>query len=82
MNAEYVQFIARRWPRAWRWKSYLRFRKLFGKRCKCAWLRMGAPHGRVLAQEWKDLAPRDVVARAIHHEMETHDYPYVLLGHT
>jgi L-aspartate oxidase len=29
--------------------------------------------------EWKDLAPRDVVARAIHHEMERHDYSYVLL---
>lgn len=29
--------------------------------------------------EWKDLAPRDIVARAIHHEMETHDYAYVLL---
>ncbi|CAN5807371.1 L-aspartate oxidase [soil metagenome] len=29
--------------------------------------------------EWKDLAPRDIVARAIHHEMETHDYSYVLL---
>lgn len=29
--------------------------------------------------EWKDLAPRDVVARAIHHEMEAHDYSYVLL---
>src|ERR1044072_6511149 len=29
--------------------------------------------------EWKDLAPRDVVARAIHHEMETHGYSYVLL---
>ena len=29
--------------------------------------------------EWKDLAPRDVVARAIHTEMETHDYSYVLL---
>jgi len=28
---------------------------------------------------WKDLAPRDVVARAIHHEMEAHDYSYVLL---
>jgi L-aspartate oxidase len=31
------------------------------------------------APEWKDLAPRDVVARAIHHEMETHGYSYVLL---
>ena len=29
--------------------------------------------------EWKDLAPRDVVARAIHHEMETKGYSYVLL---
>ena len=28
---------------------------------------------------WRDLAPRDVVARAIHHEMEAHDYSYVLL---
>jgi L-aspartate oxidase len=31
------------------------------------------------APEWKDLAPRDVVARAIHHEMETKGYSYVLL---
>jgi L-aspartate oxidase len=29
--------------------------------------------------EWKDLAPRDVVARAIHHEMESNGYSYVLL---
>jgi len=29
--------------------------------------------------EWKDLAPRDVVARAIHHEMEAHNYSHVLL---
>ncbi|HTX89928.1 MAG TPA: L-aspartate oxidase [Anaerolineales bacterium] len=29
--------------------------------------------------EWKDLAPRDVVARAIHTEMEEHNYSYVLL---
>lgn len=29
--------------------------------------------------EWKDLAPRDVVARAIHHEMEANGYAYVLL---
>lgn len=31
------------------------------------------------SHEWKDLAPRDVVARAIHHEMEAHGYSYVLL---
>ncbi len=29
--------------------------------------------------QWKDLAPRDVVARAIHHQMETRGYTYVLL---
>ena len=29
--------------------------------------------------EWKDLAPRDIVARAIHHEMEANAYSYVLL---
>ena len=31
------------------------------------------------APEWKDLAPRDIVARAIHHEMEANAYSYVLL---
>lgn len=31
------------------------------------------------APEWKDLAPRDVVARAIHREMTLHGYPHVLL---
>lgn len=29
--------------------------------------------------QWVELAPRDVVARAIHHEMESNGYPYVLL---
>ncbi|MBM4412679.1 MAG: FAD-dependent oxidoreductase, partial [Chloroflexi bacterium] len=29
--------------------------------------------------QWAELAPRDVVARAIHHEMESNGYPYVLL---
>ena len=29
--------------------------------------------------EWKDLAARDVVARAIHHQMETHGYSHVML---
>jgi len=31
------------------------------------------------APSWGDLAPRDIVARAIHHEMVEHDYPHVLL---
>lgn len=29
--------------------------------------------------QWKDLAPRDVVARAIHSEMEAHAYSHVML---
>ena len=41
------------------------------------------PDGRAFmadySPQWKDLAPRDVVARAIHREMETHGYSYVLL---
>jgi L-aspartate oxidase len=28
---------------------------------------------------WKDLAPRDVVARAIHHQMEIYGFPHALL---
>ena len=31
------------------------------------------------APKWGDLAPRDVVSRAIHHQMVTHNYPHVLL---
>jgi L-aspartate oxidase len=41
------------------------------------------PEGRAFtadySPQWKDLAPRDVVARAIHHQMEIHGYSYVLL---
>jgi L-aspartate oxidase len=41
------------------------------------------PEGRAFmadySPQWKDLAPRDVVARAIHHQMETNGYSYVLL---
>jgi len=39
----------------------------------------GHPFMEKYSPEWKDLAPRDVVARAIHTEMEAHDYSYVLL---
>ncbi len=41
------------------------------------------PEGRAFmadySPEWKDLAARDVVSRAIHHQMETHGYSHVLL---
>jgi L-aspartate oxidase len=39
----------------------------------------GQPFMNRYSPEWKDLAPRDVVARAIHNEMEDHNYSYVLL---
>jgi L-aspartate oxidase len=39
----------------------------------------GQPFMEKYSPQWKDLAPRDVVARAIHNEMETHDHSYVLL---
>jgi L-aspartate oxidase len=39
----------------------------------------GVPFMMSYAPEWGDLAPRDVVARAIHHEMERNGYSYVLL---
>ncbi len=45
--------------------------------------RLYTPDGRHFmdryAPRWGDLAPRDIVARAIHEEMITHGYPYVLL---
>jgi len=45
--------------------------------------RLYTPDGRHFmddyAPEWGDLAPRDVVARAMHHEMLEHRYPHVLL---
>ncbi|MEP6636233.1 MAG: L-aspartate oxidase [Acidobacteriota bacterium] len=39
----------------------------------------GQPFMEKYSPEWKDLAPRDVTARAIHAEMERHGYSYVLL---
>jgi L-aspartate oxidase len=42
-----------------------------------------SPDGRAFmadySPQWKDLAPRDVVARAIHNQMEIHGYTHVLL---
>lgn len=39
----------------------------------------GRPFMANYAPRWGDLAPRDIVARAIHHEMIEHGYPHVLL---
>jgi len=45
--------------------------------------KLRTPDGRAFmkeyAPEWQDLAPRDVVARAIHREMVENDYDHVLL---
>ena len=45
--------------------------------------RLLTPDGRrfmeAYSPEWKDLAPRDIVARAIHLEMEAHGYSHVVL---
>jgi len=45
--------------------------------------RLYTPDGRHFMEQysprWGDLAPRDVVARAIHNEMISHNYPHVLL---
>jgi L-aspartate oxidase len=45
--------------------------------------RLHTPDGRHFmdqyAPKWGDLAPRDIVARSIHHEMIEHGYPHVLL---
>jgi L-aspartate oxidase len=39
----------------------------------------GRPFMGDYSPRWKDLAPRDVVSRAIHHQMVTNGYSYVLL---
>ncbi len=39
----------------------------------------GEPFMREYSPEWGDLAPRDVVSRAIHHVMESRGYSHVLL---
>ena len=39
----------------------------------------GEPFMQRYEPEWKDLAPRDVVARSMHHEMLIHDVPNVYL---
>ncbi len=39
----------------------------------------GKPFMQKYSPEWRDLAPRDIVARAIHVEMETNGYSHVML---
>lgn len=77
INAEFVQFH----PTAFFFRNEARF--LISEAVRGAGARLvnadGEPFMDRYAPEWKDLAPRDVVARGIHREMLTNDVPNVYL---
>jgi L-aspartate oxidase len=77
INAEYIQFH----PTVFAGPSGDGF--LISEAVRGEGGRLLTPDGRAFmeeyAPEWKELAPRDIVARAIHREMVMHDYPHVLL---
>ncbi|MFP4346466.1 MAG: L-aspartate oxidase [Anaerolineales bacterium] len=77
VNAEYVQFH----PTTLAPEGGYNF--LISEAVRGEGARLYTPDGRHFmeshAPEWQDLAPRDVVARAIHQEMAEHGYPHVLL---
>lgn len=77
VNAEYVQFH----PTTLAVPGADNF--LISEAVRGEGARLYTPDGRHFmdeyAPQWGDIAPRDVVARAIHHEMIKHGYPHVLL---
>lgn len=77
VNAEYVQFH----PTTLAVPGADNF--LISEAVRGEGARLYTPDGRHFmdhyAPRWGDLAPRDVVARAIHEEMIAHGYPHVLL---
>jgi L-aspartate oxidase len=77
VNAEYVQFHPTTLPTP-DGNNFLITEAVRGEGAKLL-----TPEGRRFmgdyAPEWMELAPRDVVARAIHNEMTTQNYPHVLL---
>lgn len=77
INAEFVQFH----PTCFYSGEAARF--LISEAVRGAGARLvnaaGEPFMQHYAPEWKDLAPRDVVARSIHTEMLKHDLPNVYL---
>jgi L-aspartate oxidase len=76
-NVEYVQFH----PTAFHMHGTTKFLISEAVRGEGAVLLTpdGQPFMEQYDPEWKDLAPRDVVARAIYWEMLANDYPYVVL---
>ena len=77
INAEFVQFH----PTAFYHRQAARF--LISEAVRGAGARLVHADGRPFMEQyephWKDLAPRDVVARSIHSEMLKHDVPCVYL---
>lgn len=77
INAEFVQFH----PTTFYHRLAPRF--LISEAVRGAGARLvhadGTPFMQTYDTEWKDLAPRDVVARSIHHEMLARDVPNVYL---
>ncbi len=76
-NAEYIQFH----PTVLHMPGVSKF--LISEAVRGEGARLLTPDGKPFmeqyAPQWKDLAPRDVVARAIYWQMLENDYPYVLL---
>jgi L-aspartate oxidase len=77
INAEFVQFH----PTTFYYRQAARF--LISEAVRGAGARLVDAQGRPFMDQydpqWKDLAPRDVVARSIHAEMLKHDVPCVYL---
>lgn len=77
VNAEYIQFH----PTTLAIPGARNF--LISEAVRGEGARLFTPDGRhfmdQFAPQWGDLAPRDVVSRAIHREMLEHGYPHVLL---
>jgi len=77
INSEFVQFH----PTTFYYQHASRF--LVSEAVRGAGARLVHANGEPFMQrydpEWKDLAPRDVVARSIHQEMLAHDIPNVFL---
>jgi L-aspartate oxidase len=77
INTEFVQFH----PTTFFQQNLSRF--LISEAVRGAGARLvdetGEPFMQRYAPEWKDLAPRDIVARSMHHEMLARDVPNVFL---